>query len=144
MTSRIHRSLVALTALLGALVSACAKTPTVPDASPTTQTQTYTGQLVVGGSQFYSFSTVATGTTDITLTGLRPLNTPNAPFSVSIGMGLGTPQGTDCALSSAITTRPALAKQLSVSTGISTYCVKIADVGQLTGPVEYTVRVVHP
>jgi hypothetical protein len=133
------------TLLLATLAAACSKSPTTPtDVTPTTQSEIYTGQLTVGGSQFYSFTTVTAGTTDITLTGLRPLNGPSAPFSAAIGVGLGIPQGTDCALSNAITTTPGLSKQLSVATNVSIYCVKIADIGQLTGPIEYTVRVVHP
>ena len=67
-----------------------------------------------------------------------------ATLSPVVGLGLGTPQATDCALSNATNTTPGLKTQLSVATNISTYCVKIADIGNLTGAVDYTIRVVHP
>jgi hypothetical protein len=47
-------------------------------------------------------------------------------------------------LSNATNTTPGLKAQLNVPTSVSTYCVKIADIGNLTGPVDYNIRVVHP
>jgi len=117
--------------------------------SPTTtgdtrSTETFGATLNVGQSQFYSFTTISPGTTDITLVSIRPSGSVATTLSPVVGLGLGTPQATDCALSNATNTRPALATQLSVATSVSTYCVKIADIGNLTGPVDYTIRVVHP
>src|SRR5215831_7076810 len=117
--------------------------------TPTTTTDTRSNEIVantlnVGQSQFYSFTTLSPGQTDITLVSLRPSGNVAAPLRPVVGLGLGTPQGTDCALSNAINTTPALTAQLSVATNVSTYCVKIADIGNLTGAVDYTIRLVHP
>jgi hypothetical protein len=83
-------------------------------------------------------------TFDVTLVSLRPAGNLTATLNAVVGLGLGTPQMTDCALSSATTTAPGLKTQVSVATNVSTYCVKIADIGNLRGAVDYTIRVVHP
>jgi hypothetical protein len=127
--------------------ASCGNDPTTT--SPTTtsdtrQNETFGATLNVGQSQFYSFTTVSAGTTDVTLVSIRPTGSVATTLSPVVGVGLGTPQATDCALSNATNTIPGLKAQLSVATSVSTYCVKIADIGNLTGTVDYTIRVVHP
>lgn len=127
--------------------ASCGNEPTTT--SPTTtadvrNNETFGATLNVGQSQFYSFTTISPGTTDVTLVSIRPSGSVATTLSPLVGLGLGTPQATDCALSSATNTAPALKAQLSVATNVSTYCVKIADIGNLTGAVDYTIRVVHP
>ena len=117
-------------------------TPTTTE--PLRNNETFGATLNVGQSQFYSFTTISPGTTEVTLISIRPSGSLATTLSPVVGLGLGTPQGTDCALSSATNTTPGLKNQLSVATNISTYCVKIADIGNLTGAVDYTIRVVHP
>ena len=137
-------------AVLAAITAAgCGKdtTTTTPTTTSTTDirnNETFSASLSVGQSQFYSFSTISPGTTDVTLISIRPAGSIATTLSPVVGLGLGQPQGTDCALSNATTTTPGLKSQLTVTTNISVYCVKIADVGNLTGTVDYTIRVVHP
>jgi hypothetical protein len=119
-------------------------TPTEPTRTPTRTTEIFQGTIRVGGSQFYSFGTSDPGTTNVTLVSLRPEGSTTATASTVMGLGLGTPSGTDCALASAITTAPGLIAQLTATTNVSTYCVKIADVGNLRSTVNYTVRILHP
>ena len=144
--STIRTAIVAL--FIAVMTASCGKDDTTT--SPTTPTETirgtetFNGTLGIGQSQFYSFTTVSPGTTDVTLISTRAAGSITATTSSVMGLGLGTPQGTDCALSSAITTSSGLKSQLTASTNISVYCVKIADVGNLTGSVDYTVRIVHP
>jgi hypothetical protein len=134
--------------LLAALVltGACGKdNPTSPTTGVAARSnEVFTGTIGVGGSQFYSFQVNNVGTTDVTLTSLRTPGSQTATVSTVVGLGLGTPQGTDCALASAITTAPALVKQITVTTNVQIYCVKIADVGNLRGALDYTVRILHP
>lgn len=144
--SQVSRAFL-LVFLGAALAAGCGKNSSTT--SPTTtetarSTETIGGKLSVGDSQFYSFSTVSPGTTDVTLIGLRPAGNLTATLNTVVGLGLGVPQGTDCALANATTTAPGFQAQLSATTNVSVYCVKIADVGNLTGPVDYTIRVVHP
>ena len=145
----MSQSTRALTLLvcLAVITAGCGNNDTTTTPTSTTDvrgTETFGATLNPGQSQFYSFSTVSPGTTDVTLVSLRPTGSVSVTLSAVVGLGLGTPQGTDCALTSAINTTPGLKTQVSVATNISTYCVKIADIGNLTGAVDYTIRVVHP
>jgi hypothetical protein len=144
-----HFRLRALTLLVFAVAIAAScggDTPTTPSTttSDVRSNETFSATLSAGQSQFYSFTTVSAGTTDVTLVSLRPAGNLTATLNAVVGLGLGTPQMTDCALSSATTTAPGLKTQVSVATNVSTYCVKIADIGNLRGAVDYTIRVVHP
>ena len=143
-----HIRFRALTVLVfaAALAASCGDdTPTTPSTtSDVRSNETFSATLSPGQSQFYSFTTVSAGTTDVTLVSLRPVGNPTATLNAVVGLGLGTPQMTDCALSSATTTAPSLKTQVSVATNVSTYCVKISDVGNLSAAVDYTIRVMHP
>src|SRR5262245_28939464 len=121
-------------------------TPTTPSTTTADvrSNETFNATLSPGQSQFYSFTTVSAGTTDVTLVSLRPAGNLTTTLNAVVGLGLGTPQMTDCALTSATTTGPSLKTQVSVATNVSTYCVKIADIGNLRGAADYTIRVVHP
>lgn len=138
---------VAIITLLATSICAACGDDTLTVTSPTTlekSTEVFGGTLDVGGSQFYSFTVAQDGTTDVTLLSLRPQGVATSTLGAVVGLGLGTPAGTDCALRSAITTSPSLTKQLTVATNASTYCVKIADTGNLTASVDYTIRILHP
>ena len=138
---------VVLAVLTGVVAAGCGNdnTTTTPTSTADIRSnETFSATLSVGQSQFYSFSTISPGTTDVTLISIRPAGTISATLSPVVGLGLGQPQGTDCALSSAVNTTPGLKSQLTVTTNISVYCVKIADIGNLNGTVDYTIRVVHP
>lgn len=145
MRTLIRRSLPVLLAALVATV-ACGddNSPTAPSEPAARSNETFAGRLEIGGSQFYSFQGNSSGTTEVTLASLRQPGVATAPVSVVVGLGLGTPSGTDCALSTALTTGPGLVHQLTATTIVQIYCVKVADIGNLRSPVDYTVRVVHP
>lgn len=145
MSTVMNRALPVLLALTLA-ASACGKddAPTTPTTEVARSNEVYSGQIGVGGSQFYSFQVSSTGTTEVTLTSLRPAGVTTAPVTTVVGLGLGTPAGTDCALANAVTTGPGLVRQITATTNVQVYCVKVADVGNLRSTVDYTVRVVHP
>jgi hypothetical protein len=108
-------------------------------ATPVPVTETFTGTLTVNGAQTHPVYNGATGTVTATLTSLGE----NAPEKVGISMG--TLAGATCTVvlhnDNAVVT-----SYLSgtVSTLAGALCVRIFDVGKLTGPVEYTISVVHP
>jgi hypothetical protein len=138
---------LALLAFIAAIAAGCGDDATTTTPTTTSElrgNETFGATLNPGQSQFYSFTTISPGTTEITLISIRPLGSVSTTLSPVVGLGLGTPQATDCALSSATNTTPGLKAQVSVATNISTYCVKIADIGNLTSAVDYTIRVVHP
>jgi hypothetical protein len=135
--------------IVALLCSACGNSPstTSPSTTSTTPSRTtelFTGNLAAGDSQFYSFTVGQSGTTDITLVSLTPAGTARPALTNPVGLGIGTPAGTGCSLSTALTAQPGLAAQLSTSTPATTYCVDIYDIGSVTAPVAFTIRIVHP
>ena len=114
------------------------KIPTTPD--PVIVTETFTGTLTKNGAVTHNVFTGATGTVNATLTSLGE----NAPAKVGISLGtLGSTavctvvlHNDNAAVSSALTG--------TVSTLQGSLCLRIYDVGALTGPVDYTITVAHP
>lgn len=117
---------------------AISRFPTTP--TPVIVTETFTGTLNVNGAATHNVFTSATGTVNATLTSLGE----NAPAKVGISLGtLGSTavctvvlHNDNAAVSSALTG--------TVSTLQGTLCLRIYDVGALTGPVDYTITVTHP
>src|SRR6266436_4160635 len=127
--ARFHALVLLVFSAVAAAGCGSNDTTTSPTTGVSRSNETFGATLNVGGSQFYSFTTISPGTTDVTLVSIRPSGSVATTLSPVVGLGLGTPQATDCALSNATNTTPGLKTQLSVATSISTYCVKIADIG---------------
>jgi len=135
-------------ALVAAVVSTgCDRTvaPTTPTTVPLEITEPlFTGTLTINGGVTQEFAVGNVGTITVTLSDLQP-NT--ADFSLSIGVGLGTWNGTSCALQAA----PSLFNDnTGVGSGIAGYangsgnfCVRVYDVGKLTEPVTFEVTIKH-
>jgi hypothetical protein len=131
---------VALVLPLAMLATACegdiADIPTTPD--PVTVTETFTGTININGAATHSFLTSATGTVTATLTSLGD-NPPPA-----VGLSMGTLSGSTCSL---LLTNDRAVVTSTVSGTVTTLggslCVRIYDVGSLTGPVPYEIRVEH-
>ena len=130
--------------LLALLTVACgSNTPTTPTTPNLPSTEIFSGTLPVQGSSFYSFTVAATGNVSITLASLVPV-APGPAVNTVMGLGVGTPSGTECSVTNSVTTAPGLTAQLVNSLTAATYCAKIYDLGALTAPVDFTVRIVHP
>lgn len=130
--------------ILALLTTACgSNTPTTPTTPNLPSTEIFSGTLPVQGSSFYSFTVAATGNVSITLASLVPV-APGPAVNTVMGLGVGTPSGTECSVTNSVTTAPGLTAQLVNSLTAATYCAKIYDLGALTAPVDFTVRIVHP
>jgi hypothetical protein len=130
--------------LLALLTVACGgNTPTTPTTPNLPSTEIFSGTLPVQGSSFYSFTVAATGNVSITLASLVPV-APGPAVNTVMGLGVGTPSGTECSVTNSVTTAPGLTAQLVNSLTAATYCAKIYDLGALAAPVDFTVRIVHP
>jgi hypothetical protein len=135
---------VALTAVAALLLgtTGCSGDSTPPATAPTVPrtTDTFSGIVVVGGSDFHSFPIAAAGTVDVTLTAAAP------PSAIVMGLSIGTPGDGRCAaLAGGSTQTPAgAAVQLSGIASPGTLCVDVHDVGSQSAPVSYTVTVTHP
>jgi hypothetical protein len=136
---------VSFLCVIGLLTTACGgnNTPTTPTTPALPSSEVFTGTLGVQGSSFYSFTVAASGNVSITLASLVP-KAPGPALNVVMGLGVGTPDGTDCAVTNSVPTAPGLTAQLVNSLTPATYCAKIYDLGDLTGPVDFAVRIVHP
>ena len=133
-------SLVVAPVLLGAV--GCSglidELPTTPD--PVIVTESFNGTLTVNGGVTHPVFTSATGTVTATLTSLG--ETP--PEKVGFSVGTLTP-GNTCnivlANDSAVVTTVVTG---TVSSLAGSLCVRVYDVGVLSGPVDYTFTVSHP
>ena len=112
--------------------------PTTPD--PVFVTDTFTGTLNVNGAATHNVFTGATGAVSATLTSLGE----NAPAKVGFSMGT---LGSTSVCTAVITNDNAVVTSAltgTVSTLAGSLCVRIYDVGALTGSVDYTFTVSHP
>jgi hypothetical protein len=136
------RSLCICAALaVAAFAAACGDDTTTPSTpSVTRTTETFSGTVQVGGSDFHSFRVSATGPTDVTLTSAGP------PATIVMGLALGTASDSGCArlTGASIDTAAGASPQLAGLTSAGSLCVQVRDVGNQTAPVTYSVSVVHP
>jgi hypothetical protein len=136
---------------LAALTAACGSdTPTSPSttssSTPTVAaasvSETWNSTVAVGGSRFYSFTVPENGTVNVTLAAVAG---DYVPPTVTLGLGIGQPSGTECTTSTTanVSTQTA-APQMTGTYAPAVYCVKVFDVGNLYAPASFTVVVAHP
>jgi|KBSMisStandDraft_5_1062788.scaffolds.fasta_scaffold217753_2 hypothetical protein len=141
--SRAH-----LAGLLVAMIAAggCSKSPTSPTNTTSTTTTpagtTFVETIDVGGVKFYSFTTLAEGVVTVML-GSVTVPATNLPADVAVDVAIGVPSGTDCSPQVSQTLTAALVPQLGQDEVPGTYCIRVSDAGQLTGPVRFVVRFTH-
>ena len=110
-------------------------TPTTPTTSPVTET--FSSQLVVGGSSSRSFTAAKAGTATVTLA--------NAGAATKVGFGIGVPDvlGSGCLFTRSSETAVA-GTSFSLPVDAGTYCVRVYDIGALTSSVVFTITIVRP
>lgn len=126
-------------------------TPTSPTSTTATTTTTavatpiYAEEFVdtvgVGGSAFYSFTVTQYGTVNISLTSVSGTYVPS---TVTMGIGLGTPEAESCATTTNVSTQAGTGPQLSGTFNPGVYCVKISDVGNLFSAARFAVTIAYP
>lgn len=120
---------------------------TTPGAIPT-ETIQFSGSLSVNSSNTLQVAIAQAGTISVTLTSLTTANgasTTSPPLAATVGLGIGTlaADGASCTLTQSVNVAPALTAQLSASLPTGTTCVQIFDLGNLSVPVFFTIRIVH-
>ena len=113
---------------------------TAPSTSSTDAFETFAGDISLQGSSFYSFTVTTAGTVSVSLSSLMA-NTSGPASSAVVRLGLGVPLGTGCSVTSSVDTAAGLTAQLTVSVSPDVYCVSIADIGNMTGPMHFTIRI---
>jgi hypothetical protein len=139
------RRILSALAVVSLCSASCSNAPTEPtDPNPAKTAAYFSGSMSPGESQFYSFTVSRTDTTEVTLISLLPDKATSPALSTPMSIGLGTPVGTGCQLSAAVVTPPGLTPQLAMPTTPTIFCAQIADTGQLSGPVAFTVKILYP
>jgi hypothetical protein len=145
MTSRMNRFQLATLAALLVAASACGQQDpdnvvTGPSSGLSTSfTQVFSGTLLPGGSASYAFSMASSAPLRLSLSSLTDLT--EKPISSALKLTFGRPQGTGCGVLETVTVPASLATHLLFQPAAGTYCVGVADVGQLTGSAVFGVRI---
>ena len=114
-------------------------TPTSPSPPPPA-TERYADSIGVNGARTHNFTTSSSGVVNATLTTLMPDST------LVVGLSLGTWNAltSSCQL---VITNDAATQGTVVTGGVSalgSLCVRIYDVGNITGTISYEITVEHP
>src|SRR5438309_670646 len=114
-------------AALALTVAACSgsnSTPTLTTPAAPTITETFPGTVQPSfGVDFHTFTVAQAGTLSVTLTAAGP------PSTIYMGVGVGTPSSSTCAVISGDSTiTPAgVTAQLTGTVAAGTYCVQVSD-----------------
>lgn len=146
MRTTLRRLLTGLALLaVGALGASCA--PDITDPTSTTLTNVtitvYAGPLDVGASTNYVVTLEGDATLQVMLAGEQTLN-PGVTTDVPLQIAIGTWDGTDCMVLDSNVLVPRLTAGLQRFVAAGTYCVQVADPGNLTQPIGPVVRISYP
>jgi hypothetical protein len=138
------------TLLMGACSNSSNSLPTSPSGTSTSSTATtatterFDAIIEPGGSAFYSFQISSTGgPIAINLASMSPLDRPGL-LPVVMDIGYGAPAGEACIVTRSVRAAPGLTAQLTDTLTSGIYCARIADVGNLKEPANYSIRITHP
>ena len=123
---------------LSVLAAGCSdpQAPATPTPATPTLTETFTGQLLVLGSNSHTFTVQQVGGLQVTINGVTP--------PAAVGIAVGTPSGATCLAIQSLTAVANPTAQISGTATITgSFCVRVYDVGNLVEPVNYTVTVLH-
>lgn len=113
-------------------------TPTSPTTPTGPVTETYNTQVWPGGFASRTFVVTTTGTVSVTLT-------TTTPADATLGLVVGVPQGTGgCAPTSSVRARASSTPHIVLTADKGVYCTMVYDLGTLTDPVSFTIKVEHP
>ena len=130
--------LVLAAALTGASCGSDNSTTTPTSPTPVYVTDTFSGSLAAGETARHTFSAKTPGAITLALTTLSPDST------LKVGLGLGTWDGTACAVILQTSAASQSSQYSASATSAGNFCVTIFDVGNLVDPAEYTVSLTHP
>ena len=131
--------------LLALVVAGCDNSSggstTAPTVAAPTTTETFTGTLAPQGLNSHNFTLAAAGTVAITLTAAGP------PATITVGLGVGVPNGPTCSLSlgagSTVAAQASTTPHISGTSIAGGLCVAIYDIGNLLNAVDYSITVIH-
>lgn len=139
----MRRVTLAFTLVLPLLGAGCGNdllTATSPSTPPTVVTDTFTGTVTRNGATSHPFPIASSAGGEVTAT-LKSIAPDGAAV---VGMSLGTWNGTGCQAIISNDRATVSSAILGRATSAGTLCVRIFDVGALSGPQDYEVQVAHP
>jgi hypothetical protein len=122
------RGIARLSAVVALAVATigCEETPTQPSDTPTTRTLFFSNRMQVGTFAWRTFTIDEQSDVEIQLISV----TPETEAVVSLGYGVFT--AGDCVPSTSVETASATTPQITTDLAPGTYCVRVADIGNLT------------
>ena len=135
-------SVLLIVLLLGAGCHNTTTTPTITTPTSYFDSQVFAGLLSPQGTAFQAVTVPTTATVTVMLASLTLAGTTTT-VSVPLLLGLGSlsADATSCTSSVTATATPALTSQINQSLITGTYCVLIADPGNVTSDVNFAVRI---
>ena len=121
------------------VVAACGgdnSSPTTPSNTSSVTSETWSSTVAPGGQSTRSFTVNASGTISVTVTA--------AGATVGIGVGLPRLSGGGCRLGVTVNASAATTPQISTPADAGQYCVQVYDLGTLTDPVGFALKIDHP
>lgn len=138
----VSKRIVVAALVLGTIACGDDPVPTTPT-DTSGQVEVFTGSLAPRGVGFYSFQTTSSANASFTLASLTSVATGRA-LGTSVQLGIGIPAGEGCSIANATSASPGLIAQLTHSVAPGTYCVQVSDIGNLTAPANFAVRIRRP
>jgi len=132
---RLPASLVALSAV--AMLTGCGSdnTPTTPSTPSGPMTENWSSVVAPGGASTRTFTLNSAGTIVVTLT---------AGPTVGLGVGLPRTNGGGCRLGLSVNASPGTTPQINAQADAGQYCVQVYDLGTLTDPIGFALKIEHP
>ena len=111
-------------------------TSTTPSNTSGTMSETWSSTVAPGGQSSRSFTVNSAGTIAVTLTA--------AGAQLGVGVGLPRVTGGGCRLGVSVNASAGSTPQISTSADAGQYCVQVYDLGTLTDPVGFALKIDHP
>jgi hypothetical protein len=131
---RLTLSVIGLSAAI--MLAGCGSdsTPTTPSNTSKTVTENWSSVVAPGGASTRSFTVNSAGAIVVTLT---------AGPTVGLGIGLPRTSGGGCRLGVSVNASPATTPQISTQADAGQYCVQVYDLGTLTDPIGFALKIEH-
>ena len=132
----IARMALACLAVMSAACGSSTSTATSPSTTTTAGPETWASVLAPGGFSSRSFTLKAAGTITVTMT--------SAGATVGLGVGLPRVTGGGCRLGVAVNAAASATPQITTQADAGQYCVQVYDLGTLTDPIPFALKIDHP
>lgn len=109
---------------------------TAPVDPPQEIVETFTGTLTILGASSHVFATGRAGEAQVQIESLAP------DSAAVVSLIFGTWNGNNCQVV-LVKDDATTSSQLIGNASVGSFCVRIADIGRLTEPTTYTIRVIH-